>query len=241
MLELNYALNLIMKGLESTVKELGFSPEYPDGNAAGAIQTNGAKSFIMYRGEKGRARIIYENNKLSLFCANADEADAPDDDMPRESLSLMELENIDERDLKYIFEDFIETLEKKFSSKRNSAAGKKLPTPVSKSQAKSGALAYDANTLGNRFTTIYPELRDEYKKNIDTYGEFLAEDFFVNYGNAVVKQTIKENNPTKMRRLSSSSTISMRTERTRPRALSALPFSVHSKMTSSCLQTALTI
>ncbi len=203
MLELNYALNLIVKGLEGTMKELGLEPEYPEGVRPPElpVTTVGGKSIIMYRGEKGRARIIYENDKLSLYCANADEADAPDDDMPRESLSLMELENIDERDLKYIFEDFIETLEKKFSAKRISAAGKKLPTPVSKSQAKSGALAYDANTLGNRFTTIYPELRDEYKKNIDTYGEFLAEDFFVNHGNAVVMDTLRGGDKVKIRKL----------------------------------------
>ena len=76
-----------------------------------------------------------------------------------------------------------------------------MPTPVSRSQAKSGALAYDANTLGSRFTTIYPELRDEYKLNLDTYGEFLAEDFFVNHGNALVLETLKGNDPMKMRQL----------------------------------------
>lgn len=202
MLELNYALNLIMKGIEGTLSDLGFQVEYPEGiqKPELPVATIGNKSVIMYRGEKGRVRIEYENNKLALFIARADESDAPDDDMPRISLSLLELESFDERDLKYIFEEYIETLEKNFSNK-NSMSGKKLPTPVSRTQAKSGALSYDANTLGSRFTTIFPELRDEYKSNIETYGEFLAEDFFTNHGNALVIETIRENDKVKMRKL----------------------------------------
>ncbi len=202
MLELNYALNLIMKGIEGTLTDLGFKVEYPEGiqKPELPISTVGKKSVIMYRGEKGRVRLEFENNKLALFIARADESDAPDDDMPRISLSLLELETFEERDLKYIFEEYIETLEKNFSNK-NSMAGKKLPTPVSRTQAKSGALSYDANTLGSRFTTIYPELRDEYKHNIELYGEFLAEDFFVNHGNALVIETIRENDKVKMRKL----------------------------------------
>lgn len=203
MLELNYALNLIVKGIEGTMNNIGLSLEYPDiiKTPELPITTVGNKSVLMYRGDKGRARIEFENSKLSLFCANADEADAPDDDMPRESLSLLELDTFDERDLKYIFEEYIETLEKKFGSSSQKQSSKKLPTPVSKSQAKSGALSYDANTLGNRFTTIYPELRDEYKKNVDLYGEFLAEDFFANHGNAVVLDTLRSGDKVKIRKL----------------------------------------
>lgn len=203
MLELNYALNLIIKGIEGTMNKIGLCPEYPDGvrPPEPPIFVNGKKSVIMYRGEKGRVRMEYEGGKLALFCATKDEADAPDDDMPRASLSLLEPDNFDERDLKYIFDDYEETLQNTFLGKHNTSAVRKLPTPVSKSQAKSGALSYDSNTLGNRFTTIYPELRDEYKRNIDEYGEFLAEDFFINYGRNVVVSTIRENNKVKMRKL----------------------------------------
>ena len=202
MLELNNALNLIMKGIDKTVTDLGFKPEYPNGVFPPElpIEENGSKSIITYRGEKGRIRIVHEGDKLALHCATADENDAPDDDMPRASLSLLDLETFEERDIKYINEEYIETFEKKFSSKP-AHSGKKAPTPVSRTQAKSGALSYDANTLGSRFTVIFPELRDEYKNNIDLYGEFLAEDFFVNHGNKLVAETIRENNKIKMRKL----------------------------------------
>ena len=201
MLELNYALEHIMKGIDETVTEYGFRPEYPNGVFPPQlpIEKDGEKSVIMYRSERGRIRIEHLGDKLSLFCAKADD-EAPDDDMKRASLSLLDLENFNDRDLKYIYEEYIETFQKLFSQK-NAGAGKKMPTPVSRTQAKSGALAYDANTLGSRFTTIYPELRDEYKNNLELYGEFLAEDFFVNHGNKYVIETIKENDKIKMRKL----------------------------------------
>lgn len=201
MLELNYALEHIMKGIDETVTEYGFRPEYPDGVFPPQlpIEKDGEKSVIMYRSERGRIRIEHLGDKLSLFCAKADD-EAPDDDMKRASLSLLDLENFNDKDLKYIYEEYIETFQKLFSQK-NAGAGKKMPTPVSRTQAKSGALAYDANTLGSRFTTIYPELRDEYKNNLELYGEFLADDFFVNHGNKYVIETIKENDKIKMRKL----------------------------------------
>lgn len=202
MLEKSYALNLIIKGIEGSAKNAGLSVEYPEGVRPPELPVTeeGNKSIIMYRGENGRIRIVHEGDKLALHIARADEADAPDDDMPRLSLNLLDLETFDERDLKYIFEEYIETIEKSFGTK-TASTGKKLPTPVSRNQARSGAVAYDANTLGDRFTKIYPELRDEYKKNVELYDEFLAEDFFVNHGNARVIETIRENNGIKMRQL----------------------------------------
>lgn len=202
MLELNNALEIILKGIETPLTDLGFKVEYPEGVRPPElpVATDGKKSIIMYRGEKGRVRMQLDGDKLALFCATADESDTPDDDMRRLSLSLLDLETFNEKDLKYIYEEYNETFEKTFSGKAHHN-GKKMPTPVSRTQAKSGTLAYDANTLGSRFTTIYPELRDEYKNNVDTYGEFLAEDFFVNHGNAIVAQVIRENDKIKMRKL----------------------------------------
>ncbi len=202
MLELNHALNLIIKGIDSTTEKAGLKLEYPEGVRPPEIPVieDGNKSVVMYRGENGRVRLEYFDNKLALYIAGADESDAPDDDMPRESLNLLILDEYDERDLKYILEEYIEAIEKRFIG-NTSKANKKLPTPVSRTKAKNGTLAYDANTLGDRFTKLYPALRDEYKNNIELYDEFLAEDFFVNHGNAYVLETIRRNDPTAMRKL----------------------------------------
>lgn len=202
MLELNNALELIIKGIGDKTDEYGFRPEYPDGIFPPnlPVEDVNGKSVIMYRGERGRIRLEYENGKLALFCAKETQDDTPDDDMPRASLSLLDLETFNEKDIKYICHEYNETFDKLFSHKP-AHSGKKVPTPVSRSQAKSGVLAYDANTLGSRFTTVYPELREEYKKNLEEYGEFLAEDFFMKHGNAVVIETIRENNAAKMKKL----------------------------------------
>ena len=66
MLELNYALNLIVKGIESTTDKIGLKVEYPEGvrPPEAPVATDGKKSFVMFRGEKGRIRIEY--TKISL-------------------------------------------------------------------------------------------------------------------------------------------------------------------------------
>lgn len=202
MLEKNYALNLVIKGIEGAIKDAGLEVEYPDGirPPEAPVKEEGAKSIVMFRGENGRVRLEYENAKLALFIAKTDLADAPDDDLPRASLNLLDLEEFDERDLKYIFEEYIETINKTFGSK-GPTTGKKLPTPVSRSKAKSGTIAYDANTLGDRFTKLFPELRDEYKNNVTLYDEFLAEDFFVNHGNKLVIETLRKNDKAMIKKL----------------------------------------
>ena len=203
MLELDYALNLIIKGLESTTKELGFKVVYPDGVTAPEVPLfkENDSTYISYIGEKGRIRITFKKNQLALHCATADEADTPDDDMRRVSLSLLELDEYDERDLSYIFDEFTDSLLNTFKAKRELRGDVKMPTPVSKSKAKNGIQSFDSVTLGNRMGGIYPELKEEYKANITEYGEFLAEDFFMNHGNKFIEETIRQNDKQKMRKL----------------------------------------
>jgi hypothetical protein len=203
MLELDYALNLIVKGLEGTTKELGFKVIYPEGvmPPEAPVFKEKDSSYVAYEGDKGRIRIVFKKNQLALHCATADEEDTPDDDMKRVSLSLLELEEYDERDLSYIFDEFTESLSTVFKSKRDLRGNVKMPTPVSKSKAKNGVQYFDAVTLGNKIGGIYPELKEEYKANITEYGEFLPEEFFMTHGNKFIEATIRENDKQKMRKL----------------------------------------
>ena len=107
----------------------------------------------------------------------------------------------DDKDIRYIGNEFSDTVRQKFGKKDRGTAKTKLPTPVSKSAAKSGALAYDPNTLASRFTTMYPELREMYKANIEKYGDFLAEEFFREYGTPAAMQTIRQNDKQRMKKL----------------------------------------
>jgi hypothetical protein len=40
---------------------------------------------------------------------------------------------------------------------------------------------------------LFPELRNVYKENVERYGEFLAEDFLFELGNAAVLTVIRQN------------------------------------------------
>jgi len=202
LLELSYAFNLIIKSLESRMKEHGFSLDYPDEVRPPEVplMQEGKSRYIIYRGQKGRVKIEYSEEKLALYLADADDESA-DSDMTRASLTLLELDTYDERDLRYIFDEFAETFENFFGVKKTQAGKLKLPTPVSKNAAKTGALSYDPLTLGNRFVGIYQEFKDDYRDNIEKYGEFLAEEFFIEYGNKAVLATIKGNDKIKIRKL----------------------------------------
>ena len=77
----------------------------------------------------------------------------------------------------------------------------KAPATVSKAAAKSGAMAYDPITLATKFAGMFPLLKDEIKNNINTYGEFLCEDFFVNHANKYIMDAIRSNNPQQMKKV----------------------------------------
>ncbi len=192
----------INSGLTSTLSECGFTVVVPEGTESGALPavTDSGRITIEYKGENKALKLEHFNNKITLLGVYK-EGEILSSDYSRLSLSLLDAETADAKDVKYIVNEFGETLTERFGTKAAKPVKSKLPTPVSKAAAKSGAVSYDANTLANRFTAIYPELREEYRINCEKYGQFLPEDFFVNHGNAVVLATIKENDPVKMRRL----------------------------------------
>lgn len=197
MADIKELLASIVKGIEPVLTENGFKTIVPDGTEKGELpvsEENGA-IVLNFNGDKGFIRMSYKDERLSLLSSDDGE------EFKELELSLLEPNSADDKDIKYIINEYQDTIRQKFSKKQRAAAKSKLPTPVSKSAAKSGALSYDANTLANRFTTIYPELREEYRLNIERYGEFLAEDFFLNYGNAKVIETIRQNDKQKMKKL----------------------------------------
>lgn len=200
-MEINTAFSLIIKGLDKVTNQYGFSVAVPSGLEKGAVpvsHSNGCTT-LLYDGAKGSIKIELFEGKISLFCSSAGLETAVDNDYKRCSVTLFDEAKYDERDIKYIVNDFTDAINECYSKK--SASSKKLPQPVSKSAAKSGTVYYDLITLGSRFVLVYPELRDIYKQNIEKYGEFLADDFFLNYGNQKVRETVSKNDPAQMKKL----------------------------------------
>ena len=199
-MEIKTALGMVIKGVDGTLHDNGFEIIPPDGDKHGfpAKEKNGYLT-ITYGGKKGAVRIEFFEGKISLLCSLAVAETAVDDDFRKTSTSLFDPESIDDRDIKYVVNDFCDSVTEIFG-KQNKGA-KKLPQPVSKAAAKSGSVYYDLVTLGSRFVQLYPELKDAYKENIEKYDEFLADDFFINHGNAKFRETVRQNNPLQMRKL----------------------------------------
>lgn len=188
----------IVKGTEQVLGENGFKAVVPENTEKGELPVYENKGALTldYSGKKGFVRMSYKDSKIELLSSDDGES------FKQLELSLLEPETADEKDVKYIVNEFNDTIRSKFAKVQRAAnKNNKLPTPVSKSAAKSGALSYDPNTLANRFTTVFPELREIYRGNIEKYGEFLPEDFFVNYGNEKVLETIRANDKQKMKKL----------------------------------------
>ncbi|MBR4727254.1 MAG: hypothetical protein IK080_05130 [Clostridia bacterium] len=202
MAEIIEALNELYRGLGETMKTCGFTPVFPAGadRSEAPVTQEGDKYVVAYTGENKALRLEFANDRLMVMGAQK-EGEILAGDFSEVLKKLFVPGEATEKSLRSDVNEISEEVLVVFGPKAQKSAKSKLPQPVSKAAAKSGAVSYDPNTLGNRFTSIYKELREEYKRNCETYGQFLPEDFFLNHGNAVVLGIIRENNPTKMRQL----------------------------------------
>ncbi len=187
----------VLSALEGTLASYGFQPL--PGEAGAALTVNDNAAYALYAGEKGALKLQYQNERVELFAA--DDAETLESDGKRLLVSLLP-GGADERDVKYVVSEMSETLETRFSQKvvAKKKQGPKAPQTVSKAAVKAGSF-YDPNTLASKLCLVFPELRDAYKENLAQYEEFLAEEFFENYGTPRVIAAIKENKPATMKKL----------------------------------------
>ena len=145
-MELNEALGLIMKGIESTMSDHGFSAVIPEGTEKGAVPVavkNGS-SILTYTGKKGSVKIEFLEGKISLLCAQSQAAEAVDDDYKKVTMTLFNPDKADSKDIKYLVNDFCDGIIEVYGGKNKGS--KKLPQPVSKAEAKPGDLVFFKNT-----------------------------------------------------------------------------------------------
>lgn len=195
-------LGLVVRNLSVKADNLGFHVVVPEGTAKGAppVSESNGKYTAVFAGDKGTFKLEVSEQKIYLKCTAAKKEMAVENDFSQESVSLFEEDTLKDTDIRSLSNEFGENIEK-FYIGDNSQKKSRLPTPVSKNAAKSGSVYYDTVTLGARMAQIYPEAKEAYKENIEKYGEFLVEDFFLNHCNAYIINTIRENNPQKMRKL----------------------------------------
>jgi hypothetical protein len=186
MLNEKEALEMILKGMEPTLRALGLQVNQQGGQAA-------------LSGEEIALRIRLEDDRAALELRQPNGLEHT-----RLSLSLLELAGANEKDCRYIADEFSETLQKQFKLQRPGAAApaKKPPKSVSKTAIRNGEAYYDGLSFANSFTGIYTQLRGAFKENYERYGEFLAEEFFLRQGgNEAVLKTLRSGDKTQMKRL----------------------------------------
>ncbi len=184
-------LQTVLSGISAELEKFGFTE-----NADFRKEEDSSVSTV-FTGEKGAVKFEYDGKIIAMYQGENEESTTK-----KIAASLME-ENADLKDIKYIINEFSDTLTGKFSVKtsvykKNTA--KAAAQTVSKNAVKNGS-SYDANTLASKLCLVFPELRPYYKDNLERYGEFLGEEFFEKYGTAKVIAAIKENNPQTMKKL----------------------------------------
>ena len=165
-----------------------------------SVEEKGDACLLKYTKDESVLTLKYENDIFTLLFS--EEADEDESKQKRLVASLLS-PDAQEKDIKYVIGEFNETLTTNFGKKdiaKKQGKAKSTPQTVSKNAVKHGSF-YDPNTLASRLCIVFPELRYHYKDSLAQYGEFLAEDFFVNYGTPTVIAAIKENRPATMKKL----------------------------------------
>ena len=205
MIEINDAFSCMFEKLNPVFTELGFNFEKPDGYKNGDIPVfeRNKEHYFEYSSSKAKVRLLLNEKNLRLLIGSSDAKSEDDSDYNLNASFLLDLSDFDEKEVKSTCNDIEEVLRDDFGKRQNTRKNGniKVQPNVTKSQVKSGSLLYDPATLAIRLAAIYPSLKDDYKKSMQYYGEFLCEDFFVNYVNPLVENSIHENNPAVLKKL----------------------------------------
>lgn len=203
MIDLNTTAKIIHETILQTMKELTFEPVYEKGadRKNPPLRKRDDTHLMQYDGEKGKLRVLFSGNKVILLAGAADAESEDDSDYSKLLTAFVDYDEYTEKDIRSTANDIIEALQENFGIKAQQRQNTKMPVPVSRTQAKSGVMSYNPLTLANRLLAVYPELKEIYKQNIEDYGEFLAEDFFINHANKLIIETINKSDPQKMKKL----------------------------------------
>lgn len=196
-------MEMLYAGIEPVMTKCGFTAERPEGLPKGAapVYERESQSVIDFKGEKGRARFVFNKDRVHLLFGAPDAELSDDSAFTLDTTYLFVLEEYGEKDLKSLVNEVSEYMTDTYLVKKKDIVKTKAPATVSKAAARSGAMAYDPVTLATKFAGMFPELKDEIKININTYGEFLCEDFFVNHANKYIMDAIRSNNPQQLKKV----------------------------------------
>ena len=186
MLERKEALNALLKGCTEKFSENGFE-------LTASVTEENDSAYVEFSKGDLTIRLLSHDNLLDVM------EKVTDGEFVKTESNLLDLDDCDERSLKSLCNEINDTVVSSHGKKAKQAA-KKAPATISKTAAKNGQ-AYDAYTLASRITALYPELKDALNDNVQTYSEFLGDDFFVNHTNRYIMETIRYNDQKTLKKL----------------------------------------
>jgi hypothetical protein len=189
-MELIEAFKIIEKNLIDTNNELGFKKTSSDDNS------------LTFSGNKGVYRINYDStsNIIAFECAYEDKGE--ETEFNTISRSLFELDAVTDKDARSTANEIQDEMTKLYKVRKPVDLDKvKMPKAVSRTKAKNGVISYDTDSLANRFGALYPEFKNEIKLNVATYGEFLPETFFAEFGTPKCMDIIKNGTAAEQKKL----------------------------------------
>ena len=186
MLERKEALNALLKGCTEKFSENGFE-------LVSSVVEENASAYVDFNKGDLTIRLLSHDNLLDVM------EKVTDGEFVKTESNLLDLEDCDDRTIKSLCNEINDTVVSSYGKKAKQAV-KKAPATISKTAAKNGQ-AYDAYTLASRITALYPELKDALNDNVQTYSEFLGDDFFVNHANRYIMETIRYNDQKTMKKL----------------------------------------
>lgn len=189
-MELNEIFRLVEKQLTDINNELGFDKSEVKGDS------------LVFTGNRGGYKLTYDSQETIMIFDCAFGEITEETEYGTISKSLFDAEAYNEKDVKSLANEIADELGGLFKTKKKVDIDKvKMPKAVSRTKAKNGVISYDADSLANRFGTMFPQAKEPIKQNIIDYGEFLPETFFTEYGTALVLDVIKNGNEAEQKKL----------------------------------------
>jgi len=210
------AIQSLVNSIEGTTRAAGLQAVVKKADATSkgtVISQENDKDLVTYVGDIGELVLEFEGVAMHVLCRKADQ-----DQLKEVAIELFDCESDgwSMKDVKSAANEASESIGKFFGTEvvyeadsKSKASGKNAAksetaaadvattaTKAAVKQAKKTADSFEPIHLALRIESIYPELKGKVEENLATYGKFLPEEYFQNYGTAPILDSIrKEDRP----------------------------------------------
>lgn len=200
-MEIKIAFQSINKRLEDFNASCGFSMVKDVGVKESEITVFSDNEIhsIKYAGKRGAYSVLLNSERDIVTVEVADSDD--ESEYKEVSKSLLEVKYADDRDIRSISNEIIDSISPMFKSRGKKDLDKiKLPKSATKSAVKNGYVSYNEVDLATRFADAFG-LKEEAKEIVASYDELLPETFFVQHGTPFVMEAIHSKNDEKLKKI----------------------------------------